>query len=356
MATRSCTSSATPSRAVRPCGASGCCGSRGVRRARARGGACESPALARAGTALAGDRAAHLRVAAARALARGGRTARSGLCPTRCRRARNLARERRGGATPQPRARRELRLRPPLRVRRRRRAAPDPAGAARAGGRLGAVSVLAGRTVVGTDGSRCAITSATCTPAICARLHGCLARALRRRPRRGRAAAHDQAADGRDRARRRRRSRPRWPTPTRCATTRGSPLPARDLLPPPDPAVKHFEAQLLLAPRRDGAITIGDTHAFDAPGAFGSDDEAHAYLEREASCAFGSPPDRPALGGRLPAALRRPRLGLARTVQPGVVAVAGTGGMGVTDPAPRTGDARCPRPLTVSTEPTAARI
>jgi phosphonoacetaldehyde dehydrogenase len=46
---------------------------------------------------------------------------------------------------------------------------------------------------------------------------------------------------------------------------------------------------LLLAPRRDGAITIGDTHAFDAPGDFGIDDEAHCYLEREAEAAFGAP-------------------------------------------------------------------
>jgi hypothetical protein len=112
----------------------------------------------------------------------------------------------------------------------------------------------------------------------------------------------------------------------------GFALPARDLLPPPDPAVERYEAQLLLAPRRDGAITIGDTHAFDEPGAFGSDDHAHAYLEREAAAAFGAAP--------APIARRWEGAYLRRCdgrdwvwreeVRPGVVAVAGAGGMGVT--------------------------
>jgi hypothetical protein len=112
----------------------------------------------------------------------------------------------------------------------------------------------------------------------------------------------------------------------------GFALPARDRLPPPDPAVERFEAQLLLAPRRDGAITIGDTHAFDAPGAFGSDDDAHAYLEREAASAFGGPP--PPIARRWEGAYLRRCDGRdwvwREEVRPGVVAVAGTGGMGVT--------------------------
>lgn len=112
----------------------------------------------------------------------------------------------------------------------------------------------------------------------------------------------------------------------------GFALPARDLLDPPHPAVARYEAQLLLAPRCDGAVTIGDTHAFDEPGAFGSEDAAHAYLEREAAAAFGAPP--------APIARRWEGAYLRRCdgrdwvwreeVRPGVVAVAGTGGMGVT--------------------------
>jgi FAD dependent oxidoreductase TIGR03364 len=112
----------------------------------------------------------------------------------------------------------------------------------------------------------------------------------------------------------------------------GFDLPARELLPHPDPAVDAYEAQLLLAPRRDGAITIGDTHAFDAPGAFGSDDEAHDYLEREAAAAFGAP--LPPVARRWEGAYLRRCDGRdwvwREEIRPGVVAVAGTGGMGVT--------------------------
>jgi FAD dependent oxidoreductase TIGR03364 len=112
----------------------------------------------------------------------------------------------------------------------------------------------------------------------------------------------------------------------------GFALPARELLPPPDPVVERFEAQLLLAPRRNGAMTIGDTHAFDAAGAFGSYDEAHAYLEREAEAAFGEPS--PAIARRWEGAYLRRCDGRdwvwREEVRPGVVAVAGTGGMGVT--------------------------
>jgi FAD dependent oxidoreductase TIGR03364 len=112
----------------------------------------------------------------------------------------------------------------------------------------------------------------------------------------------------------------------------GFALPARELLPEPDPAVARFEAQLLLAPRRDGAITIGDTHAFDEPGAFGSEDEAHVYLAREAALALGAPA--PAIARRWEGAYLRRCDGAdwvwRDEIRPGVVAVAGTGGMGVT--------------------------
>lgn len=112
----------------------------------------------------------------------------------------------------------------------------------------------------------------------------------------------------------------------------GFELPARDLLQPPGPAVERYEAQLLLAPRRDGAITIGDTHVFDSPGAFGTDDDAHLYLEREAAAAFGAP--LPSIARRWEGAYLRRCDGCdwvwREEVRPGVVAVAGTGGMGVT--------------------------
>jgi FAD dependent oxidoreductase TIGR03364 len=112
----------------------------------------------------------------------------------------------------------------------------------------------------------------------------------------------------------------------------GFDLPAREQLGEPHPAVARYEAQLLLAPRRDGAITIGDTHAFDSPGAFGIDDEAHGYLEREAEAALGAP--LPAVARRWEGAYLRRCDGRdwvwREEIRPGVMAVAGTGGMGVT--------------------------
>ena len=70
------------------------------------------------------------------------------------------------------------------------------------------------------------------------------------RPRRGRGAADD--------GRRERRLDALLPglRPARARAAAASPIPRST----------RYEAQLLLAPRRDGAITIGDTHAFDAPG------------------------------------------------------------------------------------------
>ena len=60
-------------------------------------------------------------------------------------------------------------------------------------------------------------------------------------------------------------SRRRWPTPTRCATTR----PTRRHRSPclrsraPWPPTHHL--QLLLVQRPDGGLTIGDTHAYGEP-------------------------------------------------------------------------------------------
>ena len=55
-------------------------------------------------------------------------------------------------------------------------------------------------------------------------------------------------------------------------------LPERAGLPPPDPVVGRLAVQLLIAPRLDGRLTIGDTHVDDRPGAFGSDEEADEHL------------------------------------------------------------------------------
>jgi hypothetical protein len=55
-------------------------------------------------------------------------------------------------------------------------------------------------------------------------------------------------------------------------------LPERALLPAPEPIVEQLGVQLLVAPRIDGRLTLGDTHVDDRPGAFGSDEEADSHL------------------------------------------------------------------------------
>jgi hypothetical protein len=55
-------------------------------------------------------------------------------------------------------------------------------------------------------------------------------------------------------------------------------LPERAALPPADPIVERYAAQLLAVPRADGALTVGDTHVDDEPGTFGSSEEADEHL------------------------------------------------------------------------------
>ena len=55
-------------------------------------------------------------------------------------------------------------------------------------------------------------------------------------------------------------------------------LPERAALPPADPVVQRLAVQLLVAPRPDGRLTVGDTHVDDVPGTFGSDEEADEHL------------------------------------------------------------------------------
>ena len=59
-------------------------------------------------------------------------------------------------------------------------------------------------------------------------------------------------------------------------------LPERAALPPPELVVADFAAQVLVAPRPGGRLTLGDTHVDDSPGAFGSDERADDHLLRRA--------------------------------------------------------------------------
>jgi glycine/D-amino acid oxidase-like deaminating enzyme len=108
-------------------------------------------------------------------------------------------------------------------------------------------------------------------------------------------------------------------------------LPERELLPPPAPLVQSHGVQLLVAPRSDGRLTLGDTHVDDAAGAFGADEAADAYVLGEARDLLS---DLPPVERRWTGAyLRRTDGGdsiLLEETAPGVVLLTGVGGMGMT--------------------------
>jgi FAD dependent oxidoreductase TIGR03364 len=65
--------------------------------------------------------------------------------------------------------------------------------------------------------------------------------------------------------------------------------PWRHHLPPQDPVAEAWEAQLLLVQRRDGALTIGDTHASDEPFPFDVDEAPYRHLLATAERILGAP-------------------------------------------------------------------
>jgi FAD dependent oxidoreductase TIGR03364 len=108
-------------------------------------------------------------------------------------------------------------------------------------------------------------------------------------------------------------------------------LPARTMLAPQAPVAAGSAAQLLLAQRLDGSLTIGDTHAYDEPFAFDLDEAPYRHLTRRAEQLLGSP---------LPPVRRRwagvysqvtgTDIYLRGQVAPGVELVTGPGGRGMT--------------------------
>jgi FAD dependent oxidoreductase TIGR03364 len=97
------------------------------------------------------------------------------------------------------------------------------------------------------------------------------------------------------------------------------------------PAAAAAAAQLLVAQRLDGSLTIGDTHAYDEPFAFDVDEAAYQHLLRKAEHLLGEP---------LPT-VRRRWAGVYSQVTgtdlyhrsrpaPGVELVTGPGGRGMT--------------------------
>ena len=64
-------------------------------------------------------------------------------------------------------------------------------------------------------------------------------------------------------------------------------LPGRARLAPQRPVAAAARAQLLLAQRVDGSLTIGDTHAYDEPFAFDLDEAPYDHLRTGLSSCSG---------------------------------------------------------------------
>jgi glycine/D-amino acid oxidase-like deaminating enzyme len=106
------------------------------------------------------------------------------------------------------------------------------------------------------------------------------------------------------------------------------------LLEPQDKALSRFGIQLMCQQRLDGSLTLGDSHEYDEPFGFDLDDEPVELVERLARGVVGEPFPR----------IRRRWVGIyhhllkvcdeelyfRREVVPGVVAVTGAGGRGMT--------------------------
>jgi FAD dependent oxidoreductase TIGR03364 len=108
-------------------------------------------------------------------------------------------------------------------------------------------------------------------------------------------------------------------------------LPGRAALVPQSPVAAATAAQLLLVQRLDGSLTIGDTHSYEEPFDFDTDERPYTHLRARAEQLLGAP---------LPPVRRRwagvysqvtgPDLYHRSQVAPGVVLVTGVGGRGMT--------------------------
>lgn len=100
---------------------------------------------------------------------------------------------------------------------------------------------------------------------------------------------------------------------------------------PQQPAAAATGAQLLLAQRLDGSLTIGDTHSYDEPFDFDLDESAYDHLRTVAEELLGSPlpPTRRRWAGVYSQATGTD-IYLRGEVEPGVQLVTGPGGRGMT--------------------------
>jgi FAD dependent oxidoreductase TIGR03364 len=108
-------------------------------------------------------------------------------------------------------------------------------------------------------------------------------------------------------------------------------LPGRAGLPPQPPAAARTRAQLLLVQRRDGSLTIGDTHEYDEPFGFDVDEDAYDHLRARAARLLGAPlPPTQRRWAGVYSQVTTDELYHRSAMAPGVVLVTGPGGRGMT--------------------------
>lgn len=109
---------------------------------------------------------------------------------------------------------------------------------------------------------------------------------------------------------------------------------AAEYLEPQDERLSRFGIQLMCQQRPDGALTLGDSHEYDEPFDFAVSEEQIALVEQLARRVIGLPfaPIRRRWTGvyHQLAAVTDDELYFRREVAPGVVAVTGAGGRGMT--------------------------
>jgi glycine/D-amino acid oxidase-like deaminating enzyme len=108
--------------------------------------------------------------------------------------------------------------------------------------------------------------------------------------------------------------------------------PALDALPGRHGVAEEWAAQLLLVQRPDGALTIGDTHAYDEPFPFDLDESPYRHLLSAARRLLGQdvPPVARRWAGVYSQLVGDHALYLRSEVAPGVEVVTGMGGRGMT--------------------------
>lgn len=98
------------------------------------------------------------------------------------------------------------------------------------------------------------------------------------------------------------------------------------------PVAAAWRAQLLLVPRLGGRLTIGDTHTYDEPFPFDLDESPSRHLLGVAAAVLGAPPPpvERRWAGVYCETTEPDGIYLRRSLAPGVVAVTGAGGRGMT--------------------------